>query len=460
MSHNAAQVIEALKPLLGERLVTATVVREHHSRDMSSHAASMPDAVVFPRTEQEVQEIVRACGKYGVPIVPYGAGSSMEGHTIPIHGGICLSTRDMNGIIEIVAEDALAVVQPGVTRKQLNTELRALGLTFPVDPGADATLGGMASTRASGTAAVRYGTMRENVLALRAVTADGEVVKTGSRAKKSSTGYDLTHLFVGSEGTLGVITELTVRLHPVPEQVASAICAFETVEGAIATVQETVQYGIPVGRVEFLDTYSIESTNLYSGMDLKVAPTLFFEFEGTPAWVEEQSTIVAEIAAANGGSNFQWSTDAEERARLWQARHNHYWAIKARRTGCEIYTSDICVPISKLAENIVAGLADIEASPLEGQIIAHAGDGNFHAGYLVDPNDEAELAEAARLADRSAERALASGGTVSGEHGIGIGKLKFLRREHGDAAVEAMKRIKLALDPAGIMNPGKLGQEG
>ncbi|MBI1619885.1 FAD-binding oxidoreductase [Aquamicrobium zhengzhouense] len=460
MSHNAAQVIEALKPLLGERLVTATAVREHHSRDMSSHAASMPDAVVFPRTEQEVQEIVRACGKYGVPIVPYGAGSSMEGHTIPIHGGICLSTRDMNGIIEIVAEDALAVVQPGVTRKQLNTELRALGLTFPVDPGADATLGGMASTRASGTAAVRYGTMRENVLALRAVTADGEVVKTGSRAKKSSTGYDLTHLFVGSEGTLGVITELTVRLHPVPEQVASAICAFETVEGAIATVQETVQYGIPVGRVEFLDTYSIESTNLYSGMDLKVAPTLFFEFEGTPAWVEEQSTIVAEIAAANGGSNFQWSTDAEERARLWQARHNHYWAIKARRTGCEIYTSDICVPISKLAENIVAGLADIEASPLEGQIIAHAGDGNFHAGYLVDPNDEAELAEAARLADRSAERALASGGTVSGEHGIGIGKLKFLRREHGDAAVEAMKRIKLALDPAGIMNPGKLGQEG
>lgn len=460
MSHNAAQVIEALKPLLGERLVTATAVREHHSRDMSSHAASMPDAVVFPRTEQEVQEIVRACGKYGVPIVPYGAGSSMEGHTIPIHGGICLSTRDMNGIIEIVAEDALAVVQPGVTRKQLNTELRALGLTFPVDPGADATLGGMASTRASGTAAVRYGTMRENVLALRAVTADGEVVKTGSRAKKSSTGYDLTHLFVGSEGTLGVITELTVRLHPVPEQVASAICAFETVEGAIATVQETVQYGIPVGRVEFLDTYSIESTNLYSGMDLKVTPTLFFEFEGTPAWVEEQSTIVAEIAAANGGSNFQWSTDAEERARLWQARHNHYWAIKARRTGCEIYTSDICVPISKLAENIVAGLADIEASPLEGQIIAHAGDGNFHAGYLVDPNDEAELAEAARLADRSAERALASGGTVSGEHGIGIGKLKFLRREHGDAAVEAMKRIKLALDPAGIMNPGKLGQEG
>ena len=460
MSHNAAQVIEALKPLLGERLVTATAVREHHSRDMSSHAASMPDAVVFPRTEQEVQEIVRACGKYGMPIVPYGAGSSMEGHTIPIHGGICLSTRDMNGIIEIVAEDALAVVQPGVTRKQLNTELRALGLTFPVDPGADATLGGMASTRASGTAAVRYGTMRENVLALRAVTADGEVVKTGSRAKKSSTGYDLTHLFVGAEGTLGVITELTVRLHPVPEQVASAICAFETVEGAIATVQETVQYGIPVGRVEFLDTYSIESTNLYSGMDLKVAPTLFFEFEGTPAWVEEQSTIVAEIAAANGGSNFQWSTDAEVRARLWQARHNHYWAIKSRRIGCEIYTSDICVPISKLAENIVAGLADIEASPLEGQIIAHAGDGNFHAGYLVDPNDEAELAEAARLADRSAERALASGGTVSGEHGIGIGKLKFLRREHGDAAVEAMKRIKLALDPAGIMNPGKLGQEG
>ncbi|TWH31473.1 MULTISPECIES: FAD-linked oxidase C-terminal domain-containing protein [unclassified Aminobacter] len=460
MSEAARRAIEALKPILGDRLVTSEAVREHHSRDMSSNVPHMPDAVAFPKTEVEVQAIVRVCAEHRVPIVPYGAGSSMEGHTIPVHGGISVSTREMNNIVEIVAEDALAVVQPGVTRKQLNTELRALGLTFPVDPGADASLGGMASTRASGTAAVRYGTMRENVLALRVVTADGEVLKTGSRAKKSSTGYDLTRLFVGSEGTLGIITELTVRLHPVPEQVAAAVCAFDTVEGAIATVQETVQYGIPIGRVEFLDEYSIESTNMYSGMNLKVAPTLFFEFEGTPAWVEEQSQIVAEIAANNGGSGFQWSTDADERARLWQARHNHYWAVKSRRAGCEIYTSDICVPISKLAENIVAGLADIEASFLEGQIIAHAGDGNFHAGYLVDPNNEVELAEAARLADRSAERALASGGTVSGEHGIGIGKLKFMRREHGDAAVESMKRIKAALDPLGIMNPGKMGQAG
>lgn len=460
MSDAAGRVIEALRPVLGDRVVTSDSVREHHSRDMSSHRSALPDAVVFPKTEAEVQAIVRACAEHRVPLVPYGAGTSMEGHTIPIHRGISLDTREMNQIVEIIGEDALAVVQPGVTRKQLNTELRALGLTFPVDPGADASIGGMASTRASGTAAVRYGTMRENVMALRVVTADGEILKTGSRAKKSSTGYDLTHLFVGSEGTLGVITEVTVRLHPVPEQVAAAICTFETVEGAIAAVQETVQYGIPIGRAEFLDSYSIESTNMYSGLDLKVAPTLFFEFEGTPAWVEEQSQIVSEIAAANGGSGFHWSTDADERARLWQARHNHYWAVKNRRANCEIYTSDICVPISKLAENIVAGLEDIAASPLEGQMIAHAGDGNFHAGYLVDPHNAEELAEAARLADRSAERALVSGGTVSGEHGIGIGKLKYLRAEHGDAAVETMKRIKAALDPLGIMNPGKMGQAG
>ena len=462
MSHtpeDAAAVVEKLKPLLGDRLVTSGAVREHHSHDTSWLEAHMPDAVAFPRDENEVVEIVRACVTHGVPVVPFGAGSSMEGHTIPLKGGVSLDTREMNRIVEIRPEDGLAIVQAGVTRKQLNEELRATGLMFSVDPGADASLGGMASTRGSGTTAVRYGTMRENVMALRVVTPDGTPIHTGSQARKSSTGYDLTHLFVGAEGTLGVITELTVRLHPIPETVASAICAFEDVGEAVRAVIDTVQYGIPVARVEFMDEVAIAGTNAYSGLDLKVTPTLFFEFHGTPAWVKEQSEIVEAIAQEHGGTGFQWSTDAEERAKLWQARHDIYWATKAQRPGCELFTGDICVPISRLAESIVAACADIDASFLKGQIIGHVGDGNYHTAYLIDPTSKKELEEAERLSGLLVERALTMGGTASGEHGIGMGKIKYMRKEHGDA-VDVMKRIKAALDPAGIMNPGKMGQGG
>lgn len=459
MSTAAAQAIESLKPLLGDKLVTSQSVREHHSRDLSRFPPVLPDAVAFPKTEEEVVAIVRACAEHRVPIVPVGAASSLDGHTIPLSGGISISTRDMNQIREIRPEDLVAVVEPGVTRKQLNVALRDTGLMFPVDPGADASIGGMASTRGSGTTAVRYGTMRENVMALRVVTPDGVAIRTGSRAKKSSTGYDLTHLYVGAEGTLGIITELTVRLHPIPETVSSAICAFPTVQSAVEAVIATVQYGIPVARVEFMDAVAIDAVNRYSKLELDVGPTLFFEFHGTPAWVAEQSQIAEEIAEGYGGTGFKWSTDADERTKLWQARHDILWATKAMRPGFELYTGDICVPISRLAESIVAATEDIEASHLFGQVIGHVGDGNFHTAYLLDPENPADVEEAERLADRLVERALAVGGTASGEHGIGMGKLKFMREEHGDA-VDVMKRIKQALDPLGIMNPGKMGHEG
>jgi len=453
------QALEGLKTILADRLVTSQSVREHHSRDLSRFPAVLPDAVAFPQNEEEVASIVRVCAENRVPIIPVGAVSSLDGHIIPVKGGVTVSTRDMNRIIEIRPEDMLAVVEPGVTRKQLNTALRATGLMFPIDPGADATIGGMASTRGSGTTAVRYGTMRENILALRVVTPDGTVIHTGSRAKKSATGYDLTHLYVGSEGTLGFITELTVRLHPIPEMVSSAICAFPDVQSAVETVIECVQYGIPVARVEFLDEVAIGGVNAYSKLDLQVAPTLFFEFHGTPAWVAEQSQIAEEISANHNGTGFKWSTDADERTKLWQARHDALWAARALKPGCEVYGGDICVPISRLAESIVAASEDIAASFLTGQVIGHVGDGNFHTAYLIDPEKPEDYAEAERLADRMLERALAVGGTASGEHGIGIGKLKFMRKEHGDA-VDVMKRIKQALDPLGIMNPGKMGQEG
>ena len=459
LSERAAHAVAALAPLLGDRLVTSEAVREHHSHDASRLPPALPDAVVFPKTEEEVAAIVRACAEHRVPLVPFGAGSSMEGHIIPKNGGITLDTREMNAILEVRPEDGLAVVQPGVTRKQLNTELRATGLMFPVDPGADASIGGMASTRGSGTTAVRYGTMRENVLALRVVTPDGTAIRTGSRARKSSTGYDLTHLYVGSEGTLGVLTELTVKLHPIPETISSAVCPFETVAGAVEAVIETVQMGVPVARVEFLDAISISAVNNYSGLDLQVAPTLFFEFHGTPDWAGEQARLVEGIVADHGGGAFRWSSDADERAKLWQARHDILWATQALRPGCELYTNDICVPISRLAESILAAEADIEASPLTGKIIGHVGDGNYHAAFLIEPGNAEELAEAERLGARLVERALAVGGTASGEHGIGLAKLKYLRQEHGDA-VDVMKRIKAALDPLGIMNPGKMGQEG
>ncbi|MBP2561812.1 D-lactate dehydrogenase (cytochrome) [Neorhizobium galegae] len=449
--------IDALRLHFGDRLSTTEAVREHHGHDMSRQPTRLPDAVVYAESEDEVARVVSACFEAGIPVTPFAAGSSMEGHTIPLKGGISLDLTRMNRIVQVNHEDFDAQVQAGVTRKQLNAHIRDTGLFFPVDPGADASLGGMASTRASGTTAVRYGTMRENVLALRVVTPQGKIISTGRRTKKSSTGYDLTKLFVGAEGTLGVITEVTVRLHPIPETIASAVCAFETMRGAVEAVVATIQSGIPVARIEFLDEVAVEAANRHAGLTLKLAPTLFLEFHGSPRWVEEQSNTVAEIAADLGGSDFQWSTRTEDRERLWKARHETIYSNQTLRPGCKAFTTDVCVPISRLAEAVLAAREDIDNSFVIGKIIGHVGDGNFHVGYLIKPEIPEELAEAERLAERLYQRAIDMGGTFSGEHGIGISKLKYLRREHGDA-VDMMNAIKAALDPKGIMNPGKLGQ--
>ncbi|MBW6422415.1 FAD-binding protein [Rhizobium sp. XQZ8] len=449
--------LDALKLHFGDRLSTTEAVREHHGHDMSRQPTRLPDAVVFAENEDEVARVVSACFEAGIPVTPFAAGSSMEGHTIPLKGGISLDLTRLNQIVAVNHEDSDVQVQAGVTRKQLNAHIRDTGLFFPIDPGADASLGGMASTRASGTTAVRYGTMRENVLALRVVTPQGKIITTGRRTKKSSTGYDLTKLFVGAEGTLGVITEVTVKLHPIPETIASAVCTFETMRGAVETVVATIQSGIPVARIEFLDEVAVEAANHHAGLTLKVAPTLFLEFHGSPRWVEEQSNTVAELAADLGGSDFQWSTRTEDRERLWKARHETIYSNQTLRPGCKAFTTDVCVPISRLADAVMAAREDIDASFVMGKIIGHVGDGNFHVGYLIKPEIPEELAEAERLAERLYQRAMDMGGTFSGEHGIGISKLKYLRREHGDA-VDMMNAIKAAIDPKGIMNPGKLGQ--
>jgi D-lactate dehydrogenase (cytochrome) len=449
--------IEELRAHFGERLSTAEAVRDHHGHDMSRQPTRLPDAVVFAESEADVQKVVATCYAHGVPVIPFAAGSSMEGHTIPLKGGISLDLSRMNRIVAINVEDGDAIIEAGVTRKQLNAHIRDLGLFFPIDPGADATIGGMSSTRASGTTAVRYGTMRENVLALRVVTPTGKIITTGRRVKKSSTGYDLTKLFVGAEGTLGVITEVTLKLHPIPDVIASAICTFETMRGAVEAVVATIQSGIPVARIEFLDEVAIDAANVHSNLGLKRAPTLFLEFHGSQRWVEEQSETVGEIAAEFGGSGFAWSTLTEERERLWKARHESIFANQTLRPGCKTYTTDVCVPISKLADAVMAAREDVDNSFLMAKIIGHVGDGNFHVGYLIKPEIPEELAEAERLATRLYMRAIEMGGTFSGEHGIGISKLGYLRKEHGDA-VDVMNAIKAALDPAGIMNPGKLGQ--
>ncbi|WP_370206278.1 FAD-binding oxidoreductase [Pararhodobacter marinus] len=450
----------ALQQVLGDRLSLNPAVREHHSHDMSRQPAHLPDAVVFAESEEDVVQTLKLCHEHGVPVTPFGAGSSMEGHTIPVRGGISLDMTRMNRILAVHAEDFDAVVEAGVTRKQLNAHLRDVGLMFPVDPGADASLGGMASTRASGTTAVRYGTMRENVIALRVVTPTGEVITTGRRVKKSSTGYDLTKLFVGAEGTLGVITQVTVRLQPVPEVIASAICSFATMAGAVQSVVETLQSGIPVARIEFLDEVAVDAANAHSGLGLKRQPTLFLEFHGSARWVQEQSETVRALAAENGGEDFDWATNPEDRTRLWTARHETLYSNQSLRPGCKTFTTDVCVPVSRLPEAILAARADLDGSFIVGKIIGHVGDGNFHVGYLIKPEIPEELAEAERLAERLYQRTMDMEGTFSGEHGIGISKLKYLRREHGDAAVAMMKALKAAVDPRGIMNPGKLGQAG
>ena len=451
-----AALIEELRAIPGANLSTAAAVRDHHSRGESHHPAALPHAVVFPDTTEDVQAIVRACAAHRCPVVPFGAGSSLEGHVNAVEGGVSIDLTRMNRVLRVSADDLDATVQAGVTRKQFEKHLRPTGLIFHLDPGADATLGGMAATRASGTTAVRYGTMKEAVLGLTVVLADGRVIRTGSRARKSSSGYDLTKLFVGSEGTLGVITELTVRLHGRPEAVAAATCHFDSIENAVRTVITTIQLGIPVARIELLDDVQVGAVNRFSKLSYPVFPTLFFEFHGlSERDVTEQAEAVGEIAAEHGGRAFARAVTPEARALLWQARHDAYYAALAMRPGCRGWTTDACVPISRLADCIVETRQDIAASHLEAALVGHVGDGNFHMIFPVNPDDPADLAEAERLSDRLVERTLSMGGTCSGEHGVGLGKRKYMRAEHGEA-YSLMSSIKRAVDPLNIMNPDKI----
>jgi D-lactate dehydrogenase (cytochrome) len=448
--------VEALKSLLGSRASTAMVQREHHAHGESYHAPAMPDAVCYPHTTEEVSEILKISAKYKVPVIPFGGGTSLEGHVNALYGGISIDLREMNKVLRVSAEDLDVTVEAGVTRQQLNKVLNNTGLTFFIDPGGESTLGGMAATRASGTTTVRYGTMRDNVLALTVVLADGRIIKTGTRARKSSAGYDLTRLFVGSEGTLGVITDLTLRLHPLPEAVSAAVCSFPSIESAVKTVIETIQFGASVARIELLDDAQMDAINRYSKTNYPVAPTLFFEFHGSSdRHVSEQAEFVQSIAEEHGASSFQWATQLEDRDKLWEARHAAYYATIALRPGSKGLATDACVPISRLAECILETQQDNRSAPFPATLVGHAGDGNFHCIYAFDPENEAELAEAKRLAGRIATRALAMGGTCTGEHGIGYGKMKYLEAEHGPA-VEVMRTIKRAFDPDNRMNPGKM----
>jgi len=450
-----ARAIESAKALLGDRLSTAQVVRDHHGKDLTWNEGAAPDAVAFVQSTNEVQQLVQICAAEKCPVIPYGTGTSLEGHFTAIHGGICIDLSGMNEILEVNAADMDARVQAGVTRKQLNVALRDQGLMFPIDPGADASIGGMASTRASGTNAVRYGTMRENVMGLTVVLADGRVIKTGTRARKSSAGYDLTRLFVGAEGTLGVITEVQLKLHGIPEAMSAGICAFPSVEDCCNTTIEAIQSGIPLARIELVDDEHIKAINAYSKLTMPVAQTLFVEFHGTPAGVAEQSQRFAEIAAANGGGVIDFVTKEEDRLKLWQARHDAFWATKAWRQGTqEAFSTDVCVPISRLAECVEATRKDLVAHNLYGPIIGHVGDGNFHVAMFCNPSDVDEVKRVKMVYGRLIDRALAMGGTCTGEHGIGAGKRAYLEKEHGEG-VWVMRAIKLALDPFNLMNPGK-----
>jgi D-lactate dehydrogenase (cytochrome) len=449
------ELIASLRQRLGDRLSTSAAICAQHGKDESYHQPHAPDAVAFAQSTDEVVEIVRLCAQYKTPIIPFGTGTSLEGHVAALKGGICIDMSQMNRILRVGAEDLDATVEAGVTRKQLNEYLRDTGLFFPVDPGADASLGGMSATRASGTNAVRYGTMRENVLALTVVLPDGRVIHTSRRPRKSAAGYDLTRLFVGSEGTLGVITEVTVRLYGIPEAISAAVCAFPTIAAAVDTVILTIQSGIPVARIELLDEAQMDAINKYSKLDHKIAPTLFFEFHGTTAGVAEQVGLVKEIAGDNGGDDFRWATSQEERSKLWQARHDAYYAALALRPGSKGWATDVCVPISRLAECIAETKIDLAQSSLPSALAGHVGDGNFHLIFMLDPNRPEEIAEASRLNDRMVTRALAMDGTCTGEHGIGYGKMDFLFAEHGEA-VDVMASIKRAIDPDNLMNPGKI----
>ena len=447
--------IAEIKALIGDRLSTAKAVREQHGRDESYHAPAPPDAVAFARSTEEVSAIVKICAKHKVPVIPYGTGTSLEGHVAALRGGVCVDVSQMNQVLEVNTADLDVRLQPGVTRKQLNEYLRDTGLFFPIDPGADASLGGMAATRASGTNAVRYGTMRENVLSLTVVLADGRVIRTSKRARKSSAGYDLTRLFVGSEGTLGVITELTLRLYGIPEAMSSATCWFKDIDGAVNAVIQTIQAGVPVARIEIADDVQMDAINRYSKLNMPVAPTLWLEFHGTERGVQEQAEMVQAIAAENGGADFSWTTNPEDRKRLWQARHDAAYANKALRPNGQVWATDVCVPISRLAECIAETKKDIDASFIPAPIVGHVGDGNFHLTLVLDPNEPKDVAEAERLNNRLVARALALDGTCTGEHGVGYGKVDFLVAEHGEA-VSVMRTIKKALDPDNLMNPGKI----
>jgi D-lactate dehydrogenase (cytochrome) len=448
--------VRELRQLLGARANDTPIVREHHSRGESYHTPAAPDVVCFPHTTDEVGAIVKIAAAHHLPVVPFGAGTSLEGHINAIRGGVTIDLREMNKVLRVSVDDLDVSVEAGVTRLQLNKALNNTGLTFPVDPGADATIGGMTATRASGTTAVRYGTMRENVLGLTVVLADGSVIKTGTRARKSSAGYDLTRLFVGSEGTLGVITEVTLRLHALPEAVSAAVCSFESIQGAVDTVIATIQLGIPVARIELLDEVQLDAVNRYSKTSYPVAPTLFFEFHSdSPRHVADQAEAVQGLASERGGRGFEWASHVEDRARLWQARHDALYAAIALRPGSRAWTTDVCVPISRLAECVVETKRENAGASFPICLVGHAGDGNFHLIYVLDPASAAELEEARRLNERMVLRALDMGGTCSGEHGVGIGKMKFLEQEHGPA-LEVMRTIKRALDPENRMNPGKM----
>jgi D-lactate dehydrogenase (cytochrome) len=444
-----------LSTLFGARLSTAAAIREQHGKGESFHPVAPPDAVVFVRSTAEVSAAVKACAAHRVPIVAFGAGTSLEGHVAALKGGVSIDLSQMDAILAVNPEDMDVTVQAGVRREKLNAYLRDTGLFFPVDPGADATLGGMAATRASGTNSVRYGTMRENVLALEVVLADGEVIRTASRARKSAAGYDLTRLFVGSEGTLGIITEVTLRLYGIPEAVSAAVCSFPSVAAATNAVITAMQTGLSLARIEFLDEMVMQAVVRHAQLDYPVAPTLFFELNGSPSSVGEQAEMLKAIVAEHNSDDFRWTSSPEERSALWAARHKAYYAIASSQPGCQVWSADTCVPVSRLAEAILAARADLDASPLTAGIVGHVGDGNFHVAILFDPNDAVQVAEAKRLNGIIVRRAIAMGGTCTGEHGIGYGKVDYLAAEMGDA-INVMRRIKAALDPEGLLNPGKV----
>ena len=448
--------LPALSARFGAQCSTALAVREQHGRDEGAIAAPPPAAVVFAESVRDVQDAVRLCSEHAVPVIAYGAGSSLEGHLLAVEGGISIDVSRMNRILSVNTEDLTVTVQPGITRKQLNEAIKDTGFFFPIDPGADASVGGMASTRASGTNAVRYGSMRENVLALEVVTAQGEVIRTGTRAKKSAAGYDLTRLLVGSEGPLGIFTEITVRLYPLPEAVSAAICSFPSIEAAVRCVIQTIQMGVPIARVELIDVNAVRMVNAYSKLDLREETMLLMEFHGSPTGVKEQAEMVQDIAGEFGGNAFEWAERPEDRTRLFTARHNAYFAAVSSRPGCRCITTDTCVPISRLADALLECVQEADASGIPYFIVGHVGDGNFHFGYLIDPDNDDERRRAEDLSRQLVQRAIHLGGTCTGEHGIGIHKQDFLREEAGDGAIQMMRTIKQALDPKNILNPGKI----